>query len=175
MSAMTIALIDPWTRPVDVSHAEAGILETARLSGSESIHVRSGDPRATLATVQRMAAAGLVVFTDAGEDTWSAHLQCAGWNALWRHNDDSHAEGCGFHWLPSGTCSGCGALRRLDMTARTHLLLMLTGDARGQELRDADHLWCEEHGFMRAETIATGRICRMPTQSPWHNGAIKRV
>lgn len=157
------------------------LLTAARGDGT----IYSGGPQSSSNSrvARTLAAAGLVRFIesrDAGwnRGMWAAVVQCEGMNALWRHHDDRHVDGCTAgrctdgRWSPDGTCTDCRDLRRLDDLAWDARLETLTETARSVELHTC--LWCPEHGYMRASQITTTKVCRLPG-STFHDGGLLRL
>lgn len=125
-----------------------------------------------------LASAGLMRFLEGADGGWAAgvwvaYLTCNGFNALWRHANDTHVDGCGGRWSASGRCDRCQQRRRLDLFAYRTYLESLNASDRQAELRTVP-LWCVEHGYLRYADITTTKICRLPG-TPLHDGGLDRV
>jgi len=172
----------PAVASAGLTDRQAELLLTAA-QGDGTIY--SGGPKSSSNSrvARTLAAAGLVRFIEAQDagwarGMWAAVIHCEGMNALWRHHDDRHIEGCAAgrctdgRWSSDGTCTGCRDLRRLDDLAWDARLETLTETARSVELHTC--LWCPEHGYMRASQITTIKVCRLPG-STFHDGGLNRL
>lgn len=127
---------------------------------------------------RQMARKGLVQYFNSREGgwpagSWAAYPTCNGFNAMWRHAEDTHVDGCGASWNPTGRCSGCNTPRRLDLAAYEVYLAAISDAERAIQLSTAA-LWCDEHGYLRQADITTHKMCRF-TGSPVHSGMVNRM
>lgn len=169
--------LDWQTPPVEISPAEARLLLAAATSRDFAVYgARTSTPAArTARSLRAKRCVRYIVGRQNGWESgmWAAYPICAGWNALWRHHQDRHIDGCGQPWLPSGDCSGCSARRRLDLHAWDRRLETLTGEQLRRET-GRTLLWCAEHGYVRADDVTTAKVCLLAGSS-LHDGGLARV
>lgn len=161
---------------VPVSTAELSLLTDAARGEDWSVSNESHPTRRRTARV--LARKGLFTLLEGAStgwepDMWAAALTCPGWNTIWRANGERHVPGCGSDWLPDGSCSGCGIVRRLDAEAFDEYLEATTSVERAF-LSQRTRLWCDEHGFARDAQWTTTKTCGQ-AGSPYHERNFFRV